>query len=236
VITPALGGHRTLLPPSHLDGSAPLIWYDTQDVTLKRNFGVLDAAALLTLKNKGTIGSAADTTQATTGIRWVFRKIAVAGKMNNLSALQNDGTRKMSSSAFTAIPQPNIIATFMRCAASGSETLNNTSGTQTYFAGANISVYAGNFAGSGVVVANTFHMLAVTFNGSPSQVSVDGTTTAAGNLGTNSHTSVTLGTDGASSYLTGFFLEQMVYAGAGNLPSIASLNAYGALKFGALPQ
>lgn len=231
-------GTRSFLPvPTHADGSAPLIYYDAQDTNLKRNWGVTDGGTILTHKNKGSLGTAADLSQATSGSRWIFRKVAVAGKLKNLSALQNDGVRKMSTSSFTTITQPFLLFWVARTTGSGNNVIYGGTSCEAYTATLTPQFYCGVFGGgTGAIVANTFHSFYQLGNGASSATKLDGSG-ATLNLGTNTISQLVIGSDGGSTFMTGYLESFLVYGGAtSNHPTSATLLAWVTSKIGATPQ
>lgn len=230
-------GKRSFLPvPTHIDGTAPLVYYDAQDYNLKRNFGVTDGGGVLTHKNKGSLGSALDATQATSGARWIFRKVGVVGKIKGLSALENDGARRMAPAAFTNLPQPMLLVTVMRLHGLGTEVLFG-GGWEIYCSPLSANFYAGTFQGGPAsITADTFHTFAMVGNGVSGSARLDGAAVTK-DLGTGGMTGLMIGSDGASTYMTGFFESLLIFGGAlANLPSQATINAWVAAKIGATPQ
>jgi hypothetical protein len=231
-------GTRSFLPvPTHIDGSAPLIYYDGQDTNLKRNWGVTDGGTILTHKNKGSLGTTADATQATSGQRWIFRKIAASGKLKNLSALENDGARRMSTGTFTALTQPLLLFWVARTNGSGNNVIYGGLSWEAYTATLAPQFYAGSFGGGvGSITANTFHSYYQLGNGASGATKLDGSGSTV-NLGTNSISQLIIGSDGGATFMTGFLETFLVYGGlTSNHPLSATLSAWVTAKIGATPQ
>ncbi len=232
-------GKRSFLPvPTHIDGTAPLLYFDAQDYNLKRNFGVTDGGTILTHKNKGSVGSTADATQATSGQRWIFRKVGVATKLKGLSAIENDGARRMVTGTFATQSQPLLLFWVARVNGSGNNIMFG--GTwEAYCSGLTPQFYAGTFqGGTASIVANTFHTFSLLGNGGAGGATrLDGAGSTGLNLGSNTLAQLTLGSDGGANFMTGFLESLLLYGGpTTNHPLTATLATWVAAKIGATPQ
>jgi hypothetical protein len=229
---------QALSPPG-----SPLLWFDGQDVDGlgNANAALIDGQQIGTWVNKGSLGAAANAVQATAGIRPLFRKIAVPGKIGNLSALEGDGTKQLASALFASQVQPITWAIVVRCTGAGSQIFFSGPGGghahQLYVTGGtSLNAFAGTNAVTGqVIVANTFHQLGMVGNGAATTGDKDGVSVGPFAGGANDITGVSLFADTTpASFMTGFIAEVAAWQGAA--PTLAARTAYFTAKFGALPQ
>lgn len=226
----------SVVPPG-----TPFLWFDGQDINLLGNAGILDADPVGTWKNKGSLGSAGDIVQGTAGTRPIFRKIAAAGKINNLSAVEGDGTRFINGSAFTALVQPVLLAVVFK--------VTDLTVTHTVFDGggatSNLSIISGTgavqlFSGAAglpgqTIPAATWETCVALFSGAASWSRLNGAQSANINAGTNQSTSASLFDIASGTIMKGMIEEFLLWNG-GTLPSGADIEAYLNAKTGVTPQ
>lgn len=211
--------------PDGVSSVSPLIRYSAQNIDGANNSSLSDGQTLGTWINLGTKGAAANVVQATAGLRPFFRLTADAGKINNLSAVDNNATRFMVATAFAAIPQPNIVAIVFKTLA--------TSVIHTLFDGAlgsNCSIAANDTVSqySGVaynpgqsIAANVWEMNITTFNGTTSQNRLNRVSGASGNCGANTITNAALfALTGGTTIANAMIAECAVYDITASIPQI----------------
>lgn len=218
-----------------------LAWYDAQNINLLNNVGILDADPVGTWKNAAPTGAAYDLLQATAGQRPAFRKIAAAGKINNLSAIESVGAKSLQSSAFTLAPQPLTWALVWRNTAVGTQLVasgNAPNVNQFNTAVTAFSLYAGTSQNPGFAyAANTWETFIVRYDGATSTATLNGVTVSGfGTLGTFGIDLITLfwnaaNTGGAD--MIGLIAECAIWTAA---PTHAEITAYFNAKYGITPQ
>lgn len=222
---------------------SPVLWFDGQDVDGlgNSNAALIDGQQIGTWVNKGSLGVGANAIQATAGIRPLFRKIAAAGKLNNLSALEGDGTKQLASAAFASQAQPMTWAIVARSTGVAAQIFFSGPGGghahQLFLGGLAISIFAGSIVATGQsIVANTFHHLGMVGNGASSSGNKDGVSVGPVAGGANDVTGVSIFADTTpASFLIGFVAELIAWQGA-SPPSLAAIASYLTTKYGAFPQ
>lgn len=234
-------GYRIGAYPTESGAAFPSLWYDAQDIDLLGNTTMVDAQAVVTWKNKGTLGAAGDLGQGTGALRPVFRLVATSGKLNDKSAVQSDGTQWMVSPAFTTQVQPTLIAIVFRATdlvPAFSVLYDGISDHQSiWYAGSTgaISIYAGSIvASSQTVVTTTWETCLTRFAGTGSYNRFNGAQSAALNPGTGTLSACRLFTDNGSNITKGMIAEFRLYSGA--TPDPAQVESELIAKLGATPQ
>jgi hypothetical protein len=228
----------SLAPPG-----APRLWFDAQNIDGTNNSSLVDGQTIGTWVNLGSAGAGGNATQATAGVRPFFRLVAAAGKLNNKSGVQSDGTRFMSTPVLSAIAQPSLIAALLRSetipalefmigdatGAAGSQELIQQSGTAQERSSPTV-------LNIGTMQAAKFHSMNGLFNIASSQGRVDGVAGSVGTVGSGTNDGMTLFANaGGGSGLTGYIIEALSYVGGG-LPTAAAIEAYFVTKYGVTPQ
>lgn len=233
---------RTLFPASGLPlpPGSPLVRYSSSNVDGLGNVGFVNNQQVGTWVNIGSLGAAWNNVQAVGGTRPTWLAVGSAGKMNNLPAVNWNGSQNMASA--TSLPLQAQPLTWVVVASA------NGVGNESYFGGVApngnamllatlaISIFAGSLPATGQsITASKIQTLTATMNGAASFGSVDGVSGGAVAAGANSLDNIILGANGAFlNNVTGIYYEVLVY-GAG-APSVAAINAWVTLAFGATPQ
>lgn len=231
------------VPPSGPPGFAGLLaWYDAQNINLLGNAGVNDADPVGTWKNVAATGAAYDLIQANAATKPTFRKIAAAGKINNLSALEStDGLRHMRTAAFTLVPQPLTWAWVFRDTGVGTQVLSTGGGAntnQTLTQGATYQMFAGTTqTPAPVPVANTWETIIARYDAAASTFTQNGVTVSGfgtvGTLGIDKIGVMWNDVETAGAGMIGFLAEMLVWTTA---PTVAEITAYLNAKYGVTPQ
>jgi hypothetical protein len=219
---------------------APVLWFDAQDINLLGNVGVADNDPIGTWKNKGSFGASGDVVQGTAANRPLFKLVAAAGKLNNLSALRGDGSNDNLVSGVTAVmTQPNLVcAVVRRSSTTDSVWIDgrvNTNRIEVIYLNSSadqVAVNAGSSQVSNkVVTQNTYHQVCATLNGASTALRVNKATATIGNAGTQTADGITLFSNAdPSAYMSGDIAEVLVYSGS--LPTVADVEAYFDAKYG----
>lgn len=235
------GGAYVALGVAAPPGS-PSLWFDAQNVDGLNNSTMIDGQQVGTWKNLGSLASA-DLVQATGALRPLFRLVATAGKINNKSAVQSDGTQFMRTGAVASLNQPNLVAVVFRSTSLAAITAildANSAGRQMFSFNGSGSGVVNMFAGvgptsTGLTIVNlTWETLMGTFNGATSNGRLNGVDGGTINVGTNVMGGLSAFSDNVTDIFAGFIEEILVYSGS--LPSAASVDAYINAKIGANPQ
>lgn len=220
----------------------PALWYDAQDLKGlgDSNATQVDGTGVASWSSKGSHAGAA-MVQATGSAQPIFRKVATSGKINNLSAVQGDGTQWIQNLAFTtALVQPTMVAMVVRPTdLAGFVILFDGFTARQRIIVTNVTGVINGFAGSSVnyssaMTAATWATNVMTFNGASSVNRLDGVQSSTANPGANGLDGVQLFSLNGSNIAPAMFAEVLVYDGT--LPSAASVEAYFAAKYGATPQ
>jgi hypothetical protein len=231
------GGSGTLrsIPPG-----APLLWYDAQDINLLSNAGIADGDPIGTWKNKGVLGAIGDEIQATAGARPLFRRVATPGKINNLSAVEGDTARFMTTAAIGPFSQPLVIGIVFRPTDLATYVWYSGSAAaqcEMYFtAAANLVMAAGADSNVGLnVAAVTWQSWNGTYNGASSFGRLDGAQGVTRTFGSGGLSGFTLFAEGASG---GFKAKGMIAEAivCNDGTTGAQLETYFAAKYGVTPQ
>lgn len=217
--------------------------FDPQNIDGTNNSSLTDGQTIGTYVNLGAYGAAGNLVQATAGSRPFYRLIAASGKLNNLSAVQSDGARIMSTGACTLFTQPSLVCMIVR-----SETLpaieffcdgrsGGSTARQTLLQQSGTSQMASNsIVNGGVMQAAKFHMICATYSGAASTLRLDGVTSGALNPGVFALDGVTLFASLVNSGpMTGFLGPYRAYTGPGQ-PTAAAVEAEWTTTYGAFPQ
>lgn len=227
-----LTGLGSVSPPG-----SPVFWFDAQNIDGTANSSLVDGQALGTWINGGSTGAGGNAVQATGGLRPTFKKVASAGKLNNLSSVLFTPTQWMQTANTATFAQPNVICVITKIAAAstivdGNDAVNrndilSSAGTWQQFAGT--ALYNSTLA-SGV---GTYHVLRSLYNTTSSTIRANKVTSTPGTSpGAASIDGISLGVAGdATSPLNGEIVEVVVY-GAGTAPADALLDAYFDAKYG----
>jgi hypothetical protein len=219
---------------------APLVRYSSSSVDGNNNSGFVGGQQVGTWINIGSLGATWNVVQAVGGTRPTWLSIGSVGKMNNLPAVNWNGSQNMASA--TSLPiQAQPLTWVVVASATGS-------GNESYFGGVApngnamllatlaISIFAGSLPATGQsIVANKIHTLTATMSGAASFGSVDGVSGGAVPAGANGLDNIILGANGAFlNNLTGITYEYLIYGASP--PSVAAINAWVASIGGATPQ
>ena len=229
-----LGG---IAPPG-----TPTLWFSARNIDGSNNGTLVDGQVVGTWTNLGSAGAGGNLVQATAGSRPFFRAVAAAGKINNMPAVQGDGTRWMSTGAITAFTQPSLVAAVLR-----SETIpavefwidgRNSGGTarQTLLEQSGVAEMASNgIVAIGTALAAKFSSVNGLFNGASSQGRVDGVAGAVVNAGVFTLDGMSVFASNATTGLmNGYIAEILAYTGGGQ-PTAAQVEAYFASIYGVTP-
>lgn len=215
----------------------PVFLFDAQNIDGTANSSLVDGQTLGTWINGGSTGAGGNAVQATGGLRPTFKKVASAGKLNNLSSVLFTPTQWMQTANTATFAQPNVICVITKIAAAstiadGNDAVNrndilSSAGTWQQFAGT--ALYNSTLA-SGV---GTYHVLRSLYNTTLSTIRANKVTSTPGTSpGAASIDGISLGVAGdATSPLNGEIVEVVVY-GAGTAPADALLDAYFDAKYG----
>lgn len=221
-----------------------LAWYDAQNINLLGNAGVNDADPIGTWKNAAATGATLDIVQATAGKKPTFRKIAAAGKINNLSAVEStDGLRHLTNAGYAVVAQPLTWAWVFRSTAAGTQYISSGSNgagnsNRTLFTGVNPSMFAGTSQSpAGAIAANTWETAIARYDAAASTWTMNGSTNSGfgsvGALGIDSNGLFWDQLEGAGFGFIGFIAECLIWTIA---PTVAEINAYLNAKYGVTPQ
>lgn len=239
MMMPTLGRARALPPRP----AALFFWLHAQDSNLLRNAGIADGATPLTWKNKGTIAAAGNVTQATSGLRPVYRYLAAAGKIKNRSAFEADGTKQMQTSSLTAVATPVTWAVVARQTAVASKVyFSGPSGAAHQLGtspGIVLQIYSGALVNTGQsVVVNSWHQVGCILNGGASRGDLDGVAGGAVTAGSVSLTGVAVfGDTVGGEMIVGMIADVLGWSGPlGGHATLPEITAYVAREYGATPQ
>lgn len=202
------------------------------DLTLTNN------APQASVSNLGTLGSANDWAQATLANKPLFRSVAVAGKIGDLSAMDSpDQARYMTTPTFTAVPQRIVIAMLIFPTSSTGVQIwwngRDASDLQVYTSGGQFGMYAGSGQLTGVSqTLNKWNIVICDFNGASSKIKVNGgtLTSLAGSPGTGGLNQCTV----MAQFDAGFKAAGMLAYGAAwatTLPALTDIENYLAIRF-----
>lgn len=226
------------LPPG-----TPTLWYDGNNTDAFYNTLRADGVSFLDWINLGAQGTSGTLSQATAGARPLFRTVGEAGKINNLPAVANDGTRHTLCS-FTDIPQPITYAMILKFTTVAGTPVAfqggalGTDGHEMFSNTANPQVYCGTFfqVTSLTFQANKWHMFLWQANGASSLARLDGVAASApfdngaqplGGCGLFSQGS-------GANPMVGSFAEFIAYSGTlATHPALTTIEAYFKDKYGA---
>lgn len=240
IVTPATNYTNS---PGGPPGQGDLLaWYDAQNINLLGNVGVADADPVGTWKNAAASGAAYDQIQVNAGTKPTFRKIAAAGKINNLSAVEStDGLRHMQSAAFTLVAQPLTWAWVFRSTTAGTQVLSTggaANTNQTLFTTVNPSMFAGTTQNPALpIVANTWEAAVARYDAASSTWTLNASTVSGfGSVGTSGIDQIGLfwnppETGGVG--WVGFIAECLIWTTA---PPVSAIIAYFNARYGVTPQ
>lgn len=225
----------------------PKIYFDSQSVDGLSNSTEIDASLISDFENTGSLGAAADLATIVDIFgdhAPTFKQTAKDNKIKNQSSVTAVNEDKMMSPAFAAITQPfNVIALFRNnqtpdVVPAALVTQTSVGPALIDFAATtyHLRLNAGTLVDTGVVPSNdTFHTLAVTFNGAASTGELDGVTLGTFDAGANSLAQIGIFVDqsGGNNYFYGDLIALMVYDDG---TSRADAVAFLARKYGSTPQ
>lgn len=227
-----------------LPGS-PILWFDAQNIDGlgNSNAALTDGQQVGTWVNLGSLGTSANLTQATGALRPLFRKVATAGKINNLSAVQSDGTQWTMSLSFATQNAPNLHLTVWRAtdfAQQGDLYDGAISRNILFFSltTGGLNMYAGSAvtSTSQTVAAATWETTLANFQGATSWTRLNGAQSGNLNPGTGNLDRIVMFSDSvgtASTIAKCMIAEHVCWNGAA--PSSASIEAYVTAKYGVTP-
>ena len=217
------------------------MWFDAQNVDGLNNSTMIDGQQVGTWVNLGSAGAGGNAVQATAGLRPLFRLVATAGKINNKSAVQGDGTQFLQSAGITAVNQPLVVAAVWRSTSiaslvglldsnGGRDMISMTAGTGA------LNMYAGTGpVSTGLTLANTtWEVLVATFNGASSFLRMNGVQGSTISVGALTNTGSNLFSASGGTSIAAGFIEEALYYSDGTTP--AQIEAYLTAKIGATPQ
>lgn len=217
---------------------SPYLWYDAQNINLLANVGINDGDPIGTWKNAGSAGVAGDLVQATALNKPTFKKIASAGKLNNLSSAGFSGAKFVTVAAGLTLNQRDLVAIIVRTNNLGNVVVcqSDPGSAQQLFlnsVGPFWHLYAGTDQDTSIVpTANVYHPLLIDWNGASTVFRADKAAGVVGNPGALNGTGFTLGaTSAGTSGITGEIVECLVYSGT--LPAVTDVEAYFDAKYGA---
>lgn len=231
-------GNSLPLPPG-----TPTLWYDASNTDAFYDTLRADGVSFLDWINLGAQGTTGTMSQATAGSRPLFRTVGGAGKINNLPAVANDGTRH-TLCTFTDIPQPITYAMIMLFTTVAGTPVAfqggalGTDGHELFSNTANPEVYCGTFfqVTSLTFQANKWHMFLWQANGASSLARLDGVAASAPfDNGSNPLGGCGLFSQvGGGNPMVGSFAEFIAYSGAlATHPALTTIEAYFKDKYGA---
>lgn len=222
--------------PFGLPPASPYLWYDAQDINLGGNAGILDTDPIGTWKNKGSAGVAGDLTQAVGANKPLFKKLGLAGKLNNLSTV-TFGAKWVTVAAGLSVNQPDLVAIVLKTTNLNSIVVYQmTAGGAQQLAinpvGGFWELYAGTVQNTSIAATiNNYHLLLTTWNAASTGFRADlATGTVPGTVGTQNGTGFTLGSDpGGLNPMAGEIAECIVW---NTVPANADVEGYFNAKYG----
>ncbi len=162
----------------------PVLWFDAQNIDGTNNSSLIDGQAIGTWTNLSSLGAAGNAVQATGGLKPTFKKVASAGKLNNLSSVLLTPTQWMQTANVATWNQPNTIWVVVNNAGGGTRTFvdgNDASNRNDLLATATWEMFAGTALSDSTIAATTGKYMAIraTFNGASSSMRINKTSTGA---------------------------------------------------------
>jgi len=224
-------------PPACSDLTGFLAWHVADDVCSSGNN--LEPVATWTSR-----GSGISLTNATTAQRPICRSTCDSGKLNDLPCLRFDGDddRIVAGSSY-GTAQPTTICAVVRVRSytasgtiwdsSGSGTrqrlTSTTASTLTAFAGGSLSTPT-------MATPNAYQTICVAYDGVSSSILIDGTSVAAGSMGTEGLGVFRLGSRADNAAFSHADLLEVAAWSDANSSRVSDFQSRAECKYGALPQ